>query len=57
MEFSKATIEEQQKLIEKISNIKISKDKKLAFEEAKKCLEITEENKGGIVFSLSLIHI
>ena len=51
MEFSKATIEEQQKLIEEISNIKISKDKKLAFEEAKKCLEITEENKGGIVFS------
>ena len=51
MEFSKATIEEQQKLIEEISNIKISKDKKLAFEEAKKCLKITEENKGGIVFS------
>ena len=51
MEFSKATIEEQQKLIEEISNIKISKDKKLAFEEAKKCLEVTEENKGGIVFS------
>ena len=51
MEFSKATIEEQQKLIEEISNIKISKDKQLAFEEAKKCLEVTEENKGGIVFS------
>ena len=49
MEYNDALIQSQKELIKKLSEINLNEDKKTAYETGYKYLEITDQNKGGIV--------